>query len=91
MIKLRNSTDWQVKHHAHRSRNEQQPRVLQDAAHRVHGRGHLTAQCQKGQQQHQAQHRAGDEGQGELGQQLAWRLEEKKLQEALDHGFSVVN
>jgi hypothetical protein len=64
--------------------------VLQDAAaHQVHGGWHMATQRQKRQQQDQTQHRAGYEGQGELGEQFAKRLEDEELNEALDHGLSV--
>jgi hypothetical protein len=49
----------------------------------------MATQRQKRQQQHQTQHRAGDEGQGELGEQFAKRLEDEELNKALDHGLSV--
>jgi hypothetical protein len=49
----------------------------------------MATQRQKRQQQHQTQHRAGDERQGELGEQLAQGLEDEELNEALDHGLSV--
>jgi hypothetical protein len=49
----------------------------------------MATQRQKGQQQDQTQHRAGDERQGELGEQLAQGLEDEELNKALDHGLSV--
>jgi hypothetical protein len=49
----------------------------------------MATQPQKCQQQHQTQHRTGDEGQGELGEQLAQGLEDEELNETLDHGLSV--
>lgn len=49
----------------------------------------MTMQAQKSEQQHQTQHGPGDEGQGELGEQLAQGLEDEELNEALDHAVSL--
>ena len=49
----------------------------------------MTTHAEIRQQQHQAQHGAGDEGQGELRDEFAEGLEDEELDEALDHVGSV--
>src|SRR5439155_16453868 len=78
-------------HDADGRRNEEQPEMLAESArHFIERSVHAPAQREEAEQQDEADDRAGNQGQEEMRDELAQPLKKQDLNEAGDHGRTIL-